>query len=253
MSTAGPTASEFHLSSATETANPPRRRRGGLIGFLRDLVIILLAAFLISFLLKTFLIRSFYIPSGSMQHTLEIGDKIMVNQLVPNVMGVDRGDVVVFKDPGGWLNAPAPATPGPIEAFLQTIGLAADTSTEYVVKRVIGIGGDRVVCCDAQGRVSINGESIDEPYVVIPEGETAASKIAFDVTVPKGSVWMMGDNRYNSKDSRYHQDEPGRGFVAESEIVGRAFVINWPLNRFQWLGSYPDVFKNVPDPADAKG
>ena len=236
------------MSSATAPTSRARRRRGGLLGFLRDVLIILVSALLISFLLKTFLVRSFYIPSGSMQHTLEIQDKIMVNQLVPEVIGVSRGDVVVFKDPGGWLNAPAPAAPSVIESIMQTVGLAADTSTEYVVKRVIGVGGDRVVCCDVDGRLSINGQAIDEPYVILPEGENAVSKIEFDVTVPQGSVWMMGDNRYNSKDSRYHQDEPGRGFVSESEIVGRAFVINWPLNRFQWIGSYPEVFKNVPEP-----
>lgn len=233
--------------SHTESA-PARRRRGGLLGFLRDLLVILIVAFLISFLLKTFLVRSFYIPSGSMEHTLEVNDRILVNQLVPKLVKVERGDVIVFRDPGGWLQL-APSTntapPSPFEQALQAIGLAADTSTDYVVKRVIGIGGDRVACCDAQGRVTVNGVPLDEPYIVIPPGETKASGIDFDVTVPKGAVWVMGDNRYSSRDSRYNQDQPGKGFVTEDEIVGRAFLLNWPLNRFTWLGDYPDTFTGV--------
>ncbi len=233
----------------TEQATAPTRKgRGGIFGFLRDLIVILLVAFLISFLLKTFLVRSFYIPSGSMEHTLEINDRILVNQLVPKVIGVERGDIVVFRDPGGWLQlAPSvnTAAPSPLESVLQSIGLAADTSSDYVVKRVIGIGGDHVACCDADGRVTVNGVPLNEPYIVIPPGETRASKIDFDVTVPEGSVWVMGDNRYNSRDSRYNQDQPGKGFVAESEIVGRAFLLNWPLNRFTWLGNYPDTFTGV--------
>lgn len=231
----------------TPTA-PARQRRGGLIGFLRDLVVILLIAFLISFLLKTFLVRSFYIPSGSMEHTLEVNDRILVNQLVPKVVAVNRGDIVVFRDPGGWLQLPPSvntAPPGPVEQVLQTVGLAADTSSDYVVKRVIGIGGDRVACCDANGRVTVNGVPLNEPYIVIPPGERKASGIDFDVTVPEGSVWVMGDNRYSSRDSRYNQDQPGKGFVSDDEIVGRAFLLNWPLSRFAWLGDYPEVFTGV--------
>jgi len=231
--------------SHQEAAAP---RRGGLLRFLRDLVVILLVAFLISFLLKTFLVRSFYIPSGSMEHTLELNDRILVNQLVPGVVAVKRGDIVVFRDPGGWLNLPASATqtePGPIGKALQLVGLAADTSADYVVKRVIGIGGSRVACCDAEGRVTVNGVALDEPYIVIPEGEARASAIDFDVTVPEGAVWVMGDNRYSSKDSRYNQDQPGKGFVTEDEIVGRAFLLNWPFSRFTWLSDYPDTFTGV--------
>lgn len=236
------------MSHAGASTAAPRKKGRGLLGFLRDLVVIVVVAFLISFLLKTFLVRSFYIPSGSMMHTLEVQDKILVNQLVPQPFGVSRGDVVVFKDPGGWLNLATVPDPSPVEKVLQAIGLAADTSAEYVVKRVIGIGGDHVVCCDAEGRVTVNDAPLDEPYAVIPEGETRASAIDFDVVVPEHSVWVMGDNRYSSKDSRYNQDQPGRGFVSEDEIVGRAFLINWPLSRLSWIGSYPEVFAEVPDP-----
>lgn len=238
------------MSEAAVSEPRRRQRRGGIVGFLRDLVIILVVAFLISFLLKTFLVRSFFIPSGSMEQTLQIDDRILVNQLVPNVVGVQRGDIVVFKDPGGWLYPRSAQPPQGFEQVLQSVGLAADTSEEYVVKRVIGIGGDRVSCCDTQGRVQVNGVSIDEPYIVIPPGQTRASQIDFDVTVPKNSVWVMGDNRYSSKDSRYNQEQPGKGFVPESEIVGRAFVLNWPLNHFKWLGTPKGTFTGVEEAAD---
>ncbi|QIM16738.1 signal peptidase I [Leucobacter insecticola] len=239
--------------SETVASEPRRRhRRGGLFGFLRDLIIILVVAFLVSFLLKTFLVRSFYIPSPSMEQTLMVNDRILVNQLVPDVVGVQRGDIVVFKDPGGWLHPSGNLPPQGFEKVLQAVGLAADTSDEYVVKRVIGIGGDRVSCCDAQGRVMVNGVPIDEPYAVIPQGEKRASAIDFDVTVPEGSVWVMGDNRYASKDSRYNQDQPGKGFVPEDEIVGRAFVLNWPLNRFSWLGTPEGTFTGVEEAKTSK-
>lgn len=222
-----------------------KRRRNGVLSFLRDLLVILVVAFLISFLLKTFLVRSFYIPSVSMEQTLKINDRILVNQLVPDLASVKRGDIIVFKDPGGWLQGLGAAPPTGLAAVLQAVGLAADTSNNYVVKRVIGIGGDTVACCDAQGRVTVNGVPLDEPYIVIPEGESRASSLDFDVEVPEGSAWVMGDNRYQSKDSRYNQDQPGKGFVSESEIVGRAFVINWPLSHFSWLSRPDDTFTGV--------
>ncbi|GAA1633045.1 signal peptidase I [Leucobacter chromiireducens] len=232
------------MSEAVSTAGE-RSRRGGFLGFVRDLLVILIVAFLVSFLLKTFLVRSFYIPSVSMEQTLQVNDRILVNQLVPDLVDVQRGDVVVFKDPGGWLYPRAESEPSGFEKVLQAVGLAADTSDEYVVKRVIGVGGDRVQCCDAEGRVMVNGVPLDEPYIVIPPGESRASKIDFDVTVPENAVWVMGDNRYQSKDSRYNQDQPGKGFVPEEEIVGRAFVLNWPLNRFTWLGTPEGTFTGV--------
>lgn len=233
------------MSNPDSTATQ-RRGRSGLITFLRDLIIIIVVAFLVSFLLKTFLVRSFYIPSGSMEHTLEVNDHILVNQLVPKVIGVERGDIVVFKDPGGWLTSQTnQPQPNFLQQLLQTVGLASDTSDEYVVKRVIGIAGDRVTCCDTQGRVTVNGVALNEPYIVRPEGEPRASAIPFDVLVPEKSVWVMGDNRYSSRDSRYNQDQPGKGFVPESEIVGKAFMRNWPLTRLTWLGNYPEVFAPV--------
>lgn len=223
-----------------------RGRRSGFLTFIRDLIVIVVVAFLVSFLLKTFLVRSFYIPSQSMENTFQIDDRILVNQLVPNVQDVKRGDIVVFSDPGGWLYPRSgDSNPSGIESVLQAVGLAADTSHNYVVKRVIGIGGDRVTCCDTGGRVAVNGVPLDEPYIVIPEGEKKASAIDFDVVVPEGSLWVMGDNRYASKDSRYNQDGPGKGFVPETEVVGRAFLLNWPLNRLSWLSNPENTFVGV--------
>lgn len=237
--------SEAAEAAAAEGPATKRSRSTGILGFIRDLLVILVIAFFVSFMLKTFLVRSFYIPSVSMEQTLLVNDRILVNQLVPDVVDVKRGDIVVFKDPGGWLYPRAVQPPTGFEKVLQSVGLAADTSDEYVVKRVIGIGGDRVACCDAQGRVTVNGVPIDEPYIVIPEGESAASAIDFDVEVPEGSVWVMGDNRYQSKDSRYNQDQPGKGFVSHDEIVGRAFVVNWPLSHFSWLNVPEGTFTGV--------
>lgn len=230
-----------------ESATQSTRRSGGggFLGFLRDLIVIVVVAFLVSFLLKTFLVRSFYIPSESMEQTLQINDRILVNQLVPDVVSVKRGDIVVFKDPGGWLYPTSQNPPQGFEKFLQSVGLAADTSHEYVVKRVIGVGGDRVECCDADGRVKVNGVPLDEPYIVIPAGETKSSGVDFDVTVPDGAVWVMGDNRYQSRDSRFNQDRPGKGFVPTEEIVGRAFVRNWPIDRLGWLGRPDGTFTGV--------
>jgi signal peptidase I len=226
-----------------------KRRKRGVALFVRDLLIIFVVALLISFLIKTFLIRSFYIPSGSMEDTLLINDRIIVNQLEPRLMPVERGDVVVFRDPGGWLLPQPPIDQNPIVAgldwALSIVGLSAPDSNDHLIKRVIGLPGDHVVCCNALGQMSVNDVPLDEPYVLLPPGSSKVSKDDFDVVVPKDSLWVMGDNRYNSKDSRYNGDTPGRGFVPMDNVVGRALVISWPVNRWTWLDDYPDVFKGV--------
>jgi signal peptidase I len=188
--------------------------------FLRDLVIIVVAALLASFLVKAYLVRSFYIPSASMENTLLVGDRVLVNELVPKAVGLQRGDVVVFQDPGGWL--------GP--------GMGDD-----LIKRVIGLPGDTVSCCDADGRLQVNGHAVDEPYVVLQSGSNRVSGQDFTEKVPAGQIWVMGDNRYDSADSRVH------GTVPESDVVGRAFVITWPANRWSVLSRYGDEWDQVPD------
>ncbi|MDO4241284.1 MAG: signal peptidase I [Microbacteriaceae bacterium] len=215
--------------------------------FLRDALIVVVIAVVVSFLLKTCVVRSFYIPSSSMEETLQVNDRVLVNQMAMNFGGPGRGDVVVFKDPGGWLHATPEQKYTPFEKALQFVGILPDGSASYVIKRVIGVGGDRVQYARADGKIRVNGQLIDEPYAVVPPGQQGVSGLEFDVTVPEGSLWVMGDNRYASKDSRYNQDQPGRGFVSKAEVVGVAFMRNWPLGRIEFLGNYPDSFKHVPD------
>ncbi|RIX28353.1 signal peptidase I [Amnibacterium setariae] len=230
-----------------------RRPSRGAAAFLRDLVVIVVVAVLASFLIKTFLIRSFYIPSVSMQNTLQVGDRILVNELVPGLVPLQRGDVVVFKDPGGWLEGEQVAAPSnPVEAagdwILSLVGLSNQDANNHLVKRVIGLPGDHVVCCNALGQMSVNGAPLDEPYVVLQPGSRAVSGVSFDITVPKDRLWVMGDNRFNSKDSRFNGDTPSKGFVPVEDVVGRAFVLSWPVSHWSWLSDYPDTFGGVPAP-----
>ncbi|WIE74528.1 signal peptidase I [Curtobacterium sp. MCSS17_007] len=231
---------------------PRTEKQGnGVLTFLRDLVIIFLAALLVSFLVKTFLIRSFYIPSASMENTLQINDRVIVNELVPDVVSLKRGDVVVFKDPGGWLAgtdvpsvAPTTQPAKAIDWLLTQVGLGTGDSDDHLIKRVIGLPGDTVSCCNDLGQMSVNGVPIKEPYTLLPDGAPASAD-PFSVTVPEGSIWVMGDNRNDSKDSRYNRDTPSKGFVPLSDVTGRAFVISWPTSRWTWLDDYPDVFAGV--------
>lgn len=226
-----------------------RFRKNVFVSFLIDLLVIVATALVLSLLIKTFLVRSFFIPSGSMEDTLRIDDRIMVNELVPDLIGVERGDIVVFKDPGGWLGPVSTVETSLVsqvsDFVLSSFGIIAPDSDQHLVKRVIGVGGDRVVCCDVDGKVTVNGQPIDETY--IPEA-LKPSESDFDVTVPENSFWVMGDNRSNSADSRFHTDLPSKGFVAKEFIVGRAFVITFPVSHWTWLGSFPDVFKDIPKP-----
>jgi signal peptidase I len=228
-------------------ASEKKTRQRSVKLFLRDLVIIFLVAILVSFLIKTFVVRSFYIPSGSMENTLQINDLIIVNELEPNVMPIKRGDVVVFTDPGGWLPASTEkSNVNPIEWALSLVGLAAPDSDDHLVKRVIGLPGDHVSCCNALGQLSVNGSPLNEPYVRL-DGHDQAASLDFNVVVPKGDLWVMGDNRWDSQDSSRNQNLPGKGFVPEKDVVGRAILISWPISHWSWLSNYPDVFRGVED------
>lgn len=211
--------------------------------FLRDVVVIVAAALVISFLIKTFLIRSFYIPSESMESTLLVNDRIIVNQLVPEVMPLERGDIVVFRDPGGWLPSVPEVPQAPLAAagdwLLSLVGLSASDSDEHLVKRIIGLPGDRITCCNDLGQLSINGVPLDEPYVLLPRDTIDVSGQDFQEDVPEGTIWVMGDNRYDSSDSRFN------GPVPIDDVVGRAVVVSWPIDRWQWLDNYPLVFDGV--------
>ena len=226
-----------------------RLKKNVFVAFFIDLLVIVATALVLSLLVKTFLIRSFFIPSGSMLETLQIQDRIIVNELVPDIIPLERGDVVVFRDPGNWLGTIIRPEQNFFEVtgewFLSAFGFAAPDSTQHLVKRVIGVEGDHVVCCDVDGKLTINGKTITEPY--LPK-DVAASVLKFDVVVPKDAYWVMGDNRANSEDSRYHQDLPSKGFVEKQHVVGRAFVVSWPFANWQWLDNFPNVFKDVPKP-----
>ena len=226
-----------------------RARKNPLLAFLLDFVAIVGVALLLSVLIKAFLVRSFFIPSGSMLETLQINDRIIVNVLVPEVLPVQRGDVVVFQDPGGWLGV-APAIEKPAieqlgDFVLGTFGITAPDSTEHLVKRVMAVGGDVITCCDVEGRLLVNGVAIDEPY--IRDGANP-SDIEFSVTVPDGYLWVMGDNRGNSTDSRFHQELPSKGFVSLDVVVGRAMLVSWPIENWNYLSNYPGTFDVLPKP-----
>jgi signal peptidase I len=219
--------------------------------FARDVLFILLAAIVISFLIKTFLIRSFYIPSGSMENTLQVNDRIIVNELEPKLISISRGDVIVFKDPGGWLGAQAPDTRNTFQkvtdSVLGFVGLSAPDSNDHLIKRVIGLPGDHVTCCGNSGTLRVNGVPLDEPYIKVTNSDQQAAPSTFDITVPDGELWVMGDNRDNSEDSlaHYKAGDPGGGFLPEDDVVGRAFVVSWPASHWTWLDNYPTTFRGT--------
>lgn len=206
----------------------------------REIVIIVVVALALSALLRAFLIQAFYVPSASMEDTLRPGDRIIASKITTEISGVTRGEVVVFKDPGDWLPDPVPGGDSwraRVRDGLTFIGVLPSDSGDDLVKRVIGVAGDRVACCDAEGRIVVNGVPLDEDYIV---GRT--DQVRFDVTVPPASMFVMGDNRANSRDSRYHLDL-SEGAVPESNAVGRVVLVVWPFSRLA-LESIPSIFNN---------
>jgi len=238
---------------AADGAAPAAAPRRGVWPLVRDVLVILLIAVVVSVVVKTFLVRSFYIPSGSMEQTLQVQDRILVDELTPRFGGYERGDVIVFRDPGGWLStAPQPEHSVLVEAVdwvLSAVGISTSDSDEHLIKRIIGLPGDHVVCCNAMGQVTVNDVPIDETsYLNLAAGQRAPDAYEYDVTVPDDGLWVLGDNRDRSQDSRYHTDQPTQGFVPLDNVVGRAFLITWPLNRFGLIDFHHGVFSGVPDP-----
>jgi signal peptidase I len=234
----GPSTSAGH-PERPEPAASPSLRAWSLV---REVAGILVASILVSLFVKTLMVQAFFVPSGSMEPTLHgcdgcFNDRVLVNKQTNLMGGVRRGDVVVFHDSDGWLPPAAESgQQGGIHDALVFIGLAPTSSENNLVKRVIGVGGDTVE--GRGGNVYLNGTKLDEPYV-FPGNHP--SEIKFKVTVPADKVWVMGDHRSESADSRFHQNDPGKGFVPVSEVVGRAFVIAWPLARAGFL-SRPATF-----------
>lgn len=239
---------------ATATGNGEGQHAGGgfmraLWAFIRELVIIVVFALFISFVVKTWLLQSFYIPSGSMMNTLVKDDRVVVSKLTPSLFEVRRGDIVVFEDPGGWLppDHALPESSG-LSRVLTWVGVLPEDEGNHLIKRVIGVPGDKVSCCTADGKLMVNGTPVDEPYLF--PGAPPSSR-TFDITVPADHLWVMGDNRDHSRDSRF-TDAPANdgsdGSIPVSGVVGRSFAIIWPLSRATWLNGGGEAFVNVPAP-----
>ncbi len=210
-----------------------RKRRPNMSWWV-ELPILLVFALVLALLIKSFVVQAFFIPSSSMENTLEIGDKVLVNKLVYDFRSIHRGDVVVFNGDGSW--DPVPARPAPLISRLwdSVSGLfgTAPGVHDYI-KRVIGIPGDHVACCNRKGQVTVNGVPLSEKSYLYP-GD-APSTQRFSITVPPGRLWVMGDHRSVSWDSRGHMSDPGNGTVPEDHVVGRAFVIVAPISRWRIL------------------
>jgi len=232
----------------SEPRSTPAPEHGSIFAALRETVIVVVIALALSLVVKTFLVQAFFIPSDSMQNTLQQGDRVVVSKLTPGPFALQRGDIVVFTDPGGWLPATVPPVDGPVRGALRSamtfVGLLPNDSGNHLIKRLIGLPGDRVVCCDADGKVTVNGVALDEPYIF--EGNVPSER-TFDITVPTGRIWVMGDHRQASEDSRYHDDgKGGTGSVPVADVTGKAFVLVWPFDRATVLGRPEATFAKVP-------
>ena len=209
------------------------KRRGS---FWRELPILLGVAILVAVLVRAFVLQTFYIPSPSMEHTLNVLDRVLVNKLVYDFRDPKRGEIIVFKAPDDWQSG---------------------AEGEDFIKRIIGTPGDNVVCCDAQEHLVVNGVSLDEPYIFrdADGNQDPAADRKFNITVPKDRLWVMGDHRSASGDSLEHYEESNgdiqEATVPESSVVGRAFTVFWPVNRAKWL-SVPDSYENIPNSTAAK-
>ena len=214
--------------------------------FLRELPVIIIAALVVSIIVKTFLVHFFYIPSGSMENTLQVGDRIAVNKLGALFTDIKRGEVVVFGDPDNWLGNSSQSEDSGIGAVVKTglitVGVLPDPAKQYLIKRVIGVGGDNVVCCDKAGKIQVNGVSITEPYIFAGD---KPSDMQFNVEIPKGFIWVMGDHRGASADSRFHPESANNGMVPLSKVVGRAIFVVWPLTDIGLISKGEDL-KKIP-------
>jgi signal peptidase I len=215
-----------------------RKRRS----FWRELPVLVIVALVLALVIKAFAIQAFYIPSASMENTLEIGDRVLINKVVYHLRPIHRGDVIVFDGAGSWDFANPPASSNiftkSVDELEGLVGISHDSS--IYIKRVIGLPGDRVACCTASGQVTVNEVPLTEGSYLFPGNAPSAQK--FSVKVPAGDLWVMGDHRLVSYDSRGHMGDPGGGSIPESAVLGRAFVIIWPPSRWGFL-NIPATFE----------
>jgi len=206
--------------------------------WIREVLIIVVSALVLSLVIKTFFFQSFWIPSASMENTLVENDRILVTKWRPGPLALRHGDVVVFKDPNNWLQhdpADNPTGLSKVGAEVLTFtGLLPEDAGEHLIKRIVGLPGDVVSCTDADATVEVNGESVDEPYI---KPGTQPCGREFEVTVPPGYLWVMGDNRDNSADSRAHMGEPGGGTIPIDNVVGTTFAVVWPTSHWTGIGN----------------
>ncbi|MFF7973574.1 signal peptidase I [Streptomyces sp. NPDC007905] len=222
-----------------EGVHRPKKPRS----FWKELPILIGIALVLALLIKTFLVQAFSIPSDSMQNTLQQGDRVLVDKLTPWFGSKpERGEVVVFHDPDNWLRGEPTPEPNAVQKVLSWIGLMPSAEEKDLIKRVVGVGGDTVECKDT-GPLTVNGKALNEPFVY--PGNTPCSQDdqggTFKVKVPKGFIWVMGDHRQDSRDSRYNQSDKNHGMVPVDKVVGRAIVKAWPINRWGTL-PVPDTF-----------
>ncbi|MFD9485506.1 signal peptidase I [Streptomyces sp. NPDC059991] len=230
------TASEAVHGEPAVPAGGTAPKTGKQRSFWKELPLLIGIALILALLIKTFLVQAFSIPSDSMQNTLQRGDRVLVDKLTPWFGSEpERGEVVVFHDPGNWLQGEPTPQPNAVQKVLSFVGLMPSAEEKDLIKRVVAVGGDTVEC-KGTGPLKVNGKALNEPYVFA--GNTPCStdpESQFKITVPKGRIWVMGDHRQNSADSRYHQEQPGGGSVPVDKVVGRALVIAWPINRWDTL------------------
>lgn len=213
--------------------------------FWKELPILIGVALVLSMLIKTFVVQPFYIPSGSMENTLGIGDRILVNKIVYHTRDIRRGDIVVFEGEDSWKRSEEPSpSSNAISRTFRSVGTELGfipSGTDYI-KRVIGLPGDHVQSKGHGAAVTVNGHPLNETSYIYPGN--APSERPFDITVPPGRLWVMGDHRGDSADSRFHTGDPGGGSIRESAVIGRAFIVVWPVGHGKML-STPAALKDT--------
>lgn len=238
--------------SGPEVGPEPRSFGSQVWGWTKELLIVVVLGLVVSTLLRTFVFQMFEIPSGSMEDTLQVGDRVAVQKVTP----FQRGDIVVFADPGGWLPDLAPVEQTAVEKALEFVGILPNSSDQYLIKRVIGMPGDVIICCDTQHRILVNGHPLEEgAYLFRYNGQPVKpSETQFEVTVPAGRIFVMGDHRNASADSRCHLNDlkadgvrGSNAFVPTDKVVGVAVAVTWPIPRIGLLPR-PATYDGVPPP-----